>query len=333
MPSSETDVQNRFTPPVRASAPGKAILCGEHAVVYGQPAIALPIMSASARATVRAARRGIHIRLPDINQRLRARRGAEHPLLVLAQHTVEHLGVGSPALDIKLKSTIPIASGMGSGAALGAALVRGIAAFYNRPIDAATVSNLVYVSERMFHGKPSGIDNTVVSYEQPVWYQRDRDGTSHLEALHVGAPVHLVIADTGVRAPTRLLVGGVAERWAANLQRYDRWFAEIGALVRAARDALQTGEHERLGALLDKDHTLLQLIGVSSPELDQLVAAARDAGALGAKLSGGGGGGIMLALVTPANAENVGACDPHRPRRERGRGTIATSKQILVMAL
>lgn len=294
---------------VRASAPGKAILCGEHAVVYGQPAIALPIMAASATATVRTAdKAGITIRLPDINQRLRRNRPTEHPLMVLARRTLERIGITSPTLDVKLQSTIPIASGMGSGAALGAALVRGLAAYYERPLDPATVSALVYESERFFHGTPSGIDNTVVSFAQPVWYRRDSaGGSSQLEALHIGAACDFIIGNTGVRAPTRLTVAGVRERWTAEPRTYERHFERIGQLTAAARDALRVGDIVKLGELLNEDQTTLEQIGVSSPELNRLVQAARDAGALGAKLSGGGGGGIMLALVTPASSAAVGA--------------------------
>lgn len=299
------DLRSRpHTPIVHATAPGKAILCGEHAVVYGHPAIALPIMAAAARATIRAAsRQGITIKLPDINQRLRGHRSAKHPLIVLAGRTLDHINVAAPHLDIMLQSTIPIASGMGSGAALGAALVRGLATFYGRPLDPATVSTLVYELERFFHGTPSGIDNTVVSYAQPIWYRRDKGGSSpHLEALQIGAPFGFIIGDTGVRSPTRMTVAGVRERWTADLRTYERHFDQIGQLTSAARDALSLGDTIRLGHILNENHAVLEQIGVSSPELNRLVGAAREAGALGAKLSGGGAGGIMLAVVGPDHA-------------------------------
>ncbi len=291
---------------VQVSAPGKAILCGEHAVVYGQPAIALPVTAASATAIVRSTDSpGITIRLPDINQRLRGYRATEHPLMVLARLTLEHIGITSPHVQITLYSTIPIASGMGSGAALGAALVRGLAAYYERPLDAQGVSTLVYESERFYHGTPSGIDNSVVSFAQPIWYRRDSTGVL-LEPLRIGATFDFMIGDTGVRAPTRQTVGGVRERWTADPDTYNRAFEQIGEIAHDVRETLEQGNHEALGRLLDHNQKSLQQIGVSSPELNRLVGAARNAGALGAKLSGGGGGGIMLALVTPATAHAVG---------------------------
>ena len=181
----------------RSTAPGKLILCGEHAVVYGQPAIAVPVAAVSATATVSdgsnerdrssagvealAGSRagvealagkepGIVVELPDIGERWRVDDRPEHPLALLIGQTLAVLGMETiPSLAIRLESTIPIAGGMGSGAALSAALVRALAEHLGNPLDAGTVSALVYESERFYHGTPSGIDNTVVSYGQPVW--------------------------------------------------------------------------------------------------------------------------------------------------------------------
>jgi mevalonate kinase len=102
-------------------------------------------------------------------------------------------------------------------------------------------------------------------------------------------------------------VAGVRDRWQAEPERYEGLFDEMAAIVKAARQVIESGPAERLGPLMDQNHAILQKIGVSCPELERLVDAAHKAGAWGTKLSGGGQGGNMLALVRPQNAEAVAA--------------------------
>jgi mevalonate kinase len=220
--------------------------------------------------------------------------------------------------------------GEGSGAAVATAVVRTLAAHLGQQLPPAEISTLVYASERRFHGTPSGIDNTVIAYEQPIWFVRTGVGgwepgvgvsspqlptpNSQLpiiEPIAIAAPFTLLIGDTGVRSATRLAVGEVRTRWQAEPQRYEALFDQIGALVDRARAALAAGDLTSLGPLLSRNHELLQQIGVSSPELDALVAAAQLAGALGAKLSGAGWGGVMLALVTPETRARVAGALEH----------------------
>ena len=294
-----------------ASAPGKVILCGEHAVVYGQPAIALPLPDVRAQATIEdsSTGSGAILELPDVGESRRL--SEEHPLATLARLVCEHLGVATPLdLHITLRSTVPIASGMGSGAALGAALVKALAAHLGSPLGPEVVARLVYESERFYHGTPSGIDNTVVSYEQAIWFVRGQDqGEARMPPtiapLQIGAPFALVIGDTGVRAPTHVTVRGVRERREHAPERFDAVFAAIGREVTAIREYLAGGKLPELGAALNRNQALLRAIGVSSAELERLIAAALSGGALGAKLSGGGGGGIMLALATVEQHETV----------------------------
>jgi len=294
----------------RASAPGKLIVCGEHAVVHRRPALALPLPLVRAHATVeRSDEGGIVCDAPDVGETWRLVDRVEHPLAQVIRATLRRLHIASPpSMVITIRSDIPIASGMGSGAATSAAIVRALAAFFAQPLPDSDVAALVYVGEQAYHGTPSGIDNTVVSYEQPVWFVRGMDGAPPtIEPIHIGAPLHLVIGDTGVRAPTYATVGGVRARWEGDPARYEALFDQIGDIVQAVRVALEQGQSKEIGALLDRNQALLAEAGVSSPELEHLIAAARGAGALGAKLSGGGGGGIMLALATPQTAAPIQA--------------------------
>jgi mevalonate kinase len=163
------------------------------------------------------------------------------------------------------------------------------------------VNTLAYEIEKLHHGTPSGIDNTVITYAKPVYFVKGQP----IEVFRVGAPFTIVIADTGVSALTKESVGDVRELWKADKTRWEKVFDEIGKIARFARKRIENGEWMALGPLMDKNHTLLQQLTVSSPELDRLVEAAHRSGALGAKLSGGGRGGNMIALVHKENAPAV----------------------------
>ncbi len=278
------------------SAPGKVILFGEHAVVYGRPAIAVPVSQVAATATVTpgAAGSGCLLDLSDIGETVPVTgESTVQPLALVTRLTLEALELPTPDWRITLRSTIPVSSGLGSGAAAATAIVRAVTAAAGRSLTPAEVSALVYESERLFHGTPSGIDNTVIAYEQPVWFVRGQPP----EPFAIARPLTLVIGDTGVASPTSVTVGDVRRGWQADPRRYDSIFDAIDRVVVAARDAVETGDNAALGRLMDENHALLQEMDVSSADLDRLCAAARQAGALGAKLSGGGRGGNMIALA------------------------------------
>ncbi|NJN65948.1 MAG: mevalonate kinase [Chloroflexaceae bacterium] len=291
-------------PPSSASAPAKLILCGEHAVVYGRPAIALPLAGVRANVQVDQGRpgSGITLRATNLHQEWKVDGASPDPLGELALATLHHLGIPPSDLVIMIDSAIPIAGGMGSGAAVATALVRALAAHIGCVLPAGEISALVYTCEQRYHGTPSGIDNTVIAHERPIWFERrmgsgQRRTVNHIEPVAIANPLTLVIGDTGVRSETRLPVGEVRQRWQADPTTYEALFDQVGSLVRQAREALAMGDHESLGPLLNENQRLLETMGVSSPELARLVQAARDAGASGAKLSGAGWGGVMLALA------------------------------------
>jgi mevalonate kinase len=279
-------------------APGKVILCGEHAVVYGRPAIAVPVTEVQAQAHVipAPAGQGVTIAAPDLDREfaLRAAPGDE-PLARIVRLSLEALHItGEPDLVITVTSTVPVARGMGSGAAVSTAAVRALAAHYGRWLTSRAISDLVYQTELLYHGTPSGIDNTVVAFEKPVYFVRDKGW----EIFWPGRPILLAVADTGIQSPTREVVGDLRRRYHTDPARYEPLFDRTGRVAVAARAAVERGEIEALGRLLDENHALLQEMDVSCPELDRLVTAAREGGALGAKLSGAGRGGNVIALVT-----------------------------------
>jgi mevalonate kinase len=294
-------------PAITASAPGKIILFGEHAVVYNRPAIAVPVAQVKARASIlpgiKLSPGTIQIEAPDIQlSACLDQLPAGHPLAQAVRAVLRQLAIERPpAFTLRITSTIPIAAGLGSGAAVSVAIIRALSAFLGSPLPDAVVSTLAYEVERIHHGNPSGIDTTVITYSRPVFFIRGQAP----QLFELTRPFTLVIADTGVKSPTALAVSGVRERWQKETSRYEQWFDQISAITNEARRIIEGGDPLRLGPLIDENHALLVAIGVSSPELETLVTAARRAGALGAKLSGGGAGGNLIALSTPENAPAI----------------------------
>lgn len=289
-----------------ASAPGKVILLGEHSVVYGRPAIAVPVADVQATAVVTSEREepGVAIHALDIGQTIDVVSAPEdEPLSLTVRNVLACAGVrpNDVRLSVTIHSTIPVASGLGSGAAVAAALVRALARHLGLDIDTSQVSSLVYETEKIHHGTPSGVDNTVVTYEQPVFFRRGQP----IETFRVGQPFWLAIADSGLPSVTRETVADVRAAWQQDPPAYEDLFDRIGALVVAARGAIEQGDPALLGNGMNRNHGLLQEMGVSSPALDALVIAALDAGAYGSKLSGGGRGGNVIALIDLAHKEDV----------------------------
>lgn len=291
---------------MKASAPGKIILFGEHAVVYGRAAIAVPVSQVGAQAEVsESSRLGIWIDAADVGLHAElSTLPVEDPLAALVHGFCStFLGKPYPNLHITISSTIPVASGMGSGTAVSVALGRAMAAALGLPISDEQINALAYEIEKLHHGAPSGIDNTVVTYARPVFFTMARP----IQTLGVGAPFTIVIGDSGVRAPTRESVGDVRRLWESDRPRWEAVFDQIGRLSQKAREVIESGSWAEMGPLMNENHALLQQLTVSSPQLDRLVARALDAGALGAKLSGGGRGGNMIALVSDGTAAAVAA--------------------------
>ena len=288
----------------KASTPGKIILFGEHAVVYRRPALAVPVIQVTAEVEISdTSRGGIWIDAPDIDLHAELNTlPSDHPLAAVIHNLLFTLGMDPfPSLNIKIDSTIPVASGLGSGAAVSVALIRAFSTHLGQAITDEEVNAFAFEIEKLHHGTPSGIDNTVVTYGKPVYFVKGLP----LETFKVGRPFTMVIGNTGVPAPTKESVGDVRKLWEADKIKWEEVFDKAGEIAKKARRKIESGDWEELGELMDQNHALLQEMTVSSSELDKLVLAARKAGALGAKLSGGGRGGNMIALVSLGTAETV----------------------------
>jgi len=287
---------------MKASACSKAILLGEHAVVYDVPAVAVPLSSVRAYVYVLHSDAFVITAANDTSWRLTE--ADRHPFVELLKQISRAVQMPLPPQRFHIDSQIPMASGLGSGAAIATALGRALLQALERSMSNEALNALIYESETYYHGTPSGIDNTVVVYERPIYFQRSHP----VRILESFQPFTLVVADTGLKAPTREAVEDVRRLYMEDPQRVETIFSEIKQTVERGVDAMIRGDIQQLGAAFNANHSLLQALTVSCPALDTLVDVARSAGALGAKLSGGGRGGNMIALVNAHDAHSVQEC-------------------------
>ncbi len=296
-------------PAISCSAPGKVILCGEHAVVYQKPAIAIPVFEGSTKCSIVAKPTAPHdetmIIAPNIALKCHLRCLVEtHPIrtaiyLVLEKLNLDHL----PVCEIRIQSTLPTAAGLGSSASTSVALIRALSAFLGYSILDEEVNQLAFEIEKIHHGTPSGIDNTVITYEKTLFFIKGKS----TEFLLPGKQLTLVIADTGIKGSTSKAVSDVRQGLITQPELFETIINRIGDLVFASKELFINGDFQLLGKNLTENHALLREIGVSCDKLDRLVECALESGALGAKLSGGGQGGNMIALVESHDAEAVAA--------------------------
>ncbi len=274
---------------------GKVVLLGEHAVVYGRHAIGAPVPM-TIKALVEDCDAGIHLMIPrwgveyELAADPRERRSFERPAGVV----LDKLGLGGRSMRIEVFPDVPRGMGLGGSAAMAVAIVRALDRHFELGLSDAEINSLAFESEKIAHGSPSGLDNTIASYGKPVVY---RPGDPPLvEPLNVTEPIAAVIGMSGAEGLTATTVRRVREAWRKNPKLYERIFDEIDALTLRAVQAIQDRDLELLGELMNINHGLLNALQVSTPELEQLVETARRHGALGAKLTGGGGGGSVIAI-------------------------------------
>ena len=287
-------MKNSFT------APGKIILFGEHAVVYGKPAIAIPVSGMRASAWSEPGEGKLTINALDLNQKI----GLENKtsqFSVLAQTLLSKTKQSEPNLTINLTSKLPQGSGMGSSAATSTAVCKALSNYLGVNLEKNQISELVFDAEKIVHGTPSGIDNTVVAYESPVYFVKGQEPVT----FDSGRTFYLVIGDTGIQSSTKETVGNVRDLLDKEPKLMNGYFDEIENVTKGGKKAIEDGDKEAVGELMNKNHELLNKIGVGHRELEKLVDVSLDAGALGAKLTGGGGGGNMVALADSAKEQKV----------------------------
>ena len=277
----------------RGRAGGKVILLGEHAVVYGRPALAAGLGLGLEVGVTRGAG-------PVVAPDRPARAGDARPVRLLAQ-AAGLLGLDPRELVVQVRSELSPGAGLGSSAALTVALLRALAELADRALGREEEIALGRRLEAIFHGHPSGIDPAAAALGSCFRFVRGEPPA--ITPLRLGGPLPLVVAFGDRPRSTGAAVTGLRARWEADRERHEQLFDAVGEVVERGVGAAEAGDLVALGGLFDENQQLLEALGVSSPEVETLVGAARRAGALGAKLTGGGAGGAAIALA--ADAEEV----------------------------
>ena len=290
----------------RSTACGKVILLGEHAVVYGRHAVAVPIPLA-VEARVVDADDGVQLLIPRWGVEQRVPAVGEHPAGVagILALLLERLDLADRAMTIEVFPNVPRAVGLGGSSALAVSVIRALDSHFRLGLDAKAINDFAFACEQAAHGTASGVDNTLATYGTPLVF---RAAGSHGEAsfreIELAAPLPLVIGLSGKESLTAASVARVGAAWQRNKPRYEAVFDQIDALARHAADAARDGQLAELGELMNLCHGFLNALQVSTRELETLVDVARSHGAVGAKLTGGGGGGSIVALC-PEGTDGV----------------------------
>jgi mevalonate kinase len=281
---------------------GKAILFNEHFVVYGVPAIVSAIGKYSVAKVNPIEKSGwtlIDDRKATPNYKEdKIEQQTDSINRILKKMDID---LSKNGIEITLDGTLYCASGIGASAASCVAIARALSDHFNLDLSDEEINEVAYEGEKGYHGSPSGIDNTASTFGGLIWFEKGENIV--MEKITIPTPIEIVMGNTGKVANTAAAVAGVRERREKNPEKYKEIFDRAENIAYLARNALKNEDHKELGKLMNESHKLLQNIEVSSRELDFLVKLARDQGAIGAKLTGGGLGGNIIALTPDKNLQ------------------------------
>lgn len=267
---------------------GKTIFFGEHFVVYSIPAIAAGI---SNQATV-------ELKKSDELKYTANITGTTIPELTMkAMHAIKDALKIKDNFHVHLTGNLPTFGGLGSSAAFCVAVTRALNEEYTLGMDDKHINLIAYEGEKTFHGNPSGIDNTMATYGGAMLFIRGKTPQENrFEKIKIAKPMHCVIGVTGISSPTAKMVANVRQFKDEDPDQFQNLCDQAVELIKKAQTALSGGDLIEIGRLMNENQNLLRAIGVSIEQNDAIIKAALDAGALGAKVTGGGGGGTCLCL-------------------------------------
>ncbi len=293
-----------------ARAPGKIILSGEHFVVLGAPAVAMAInlyahvrarMTSPGKILVEA---DIPPRLLGDNlsgiQRIDTKRLME-PLRLAATEALAYMGKEGVGVSLGIECEIPVGAGLGSSASTTVAIIVAVAQSQAVVLERDEIFKIAFGPESYLHGKPSGVDQAACTYGGMITFTKPYQ----IRPLKLKRVPLFLVCDTGIHRSTKGLVGAVVKRSEVKKKSFGKHLDEVEKISQGAVRALKRENDEELGFLMNRNQELLAEIGVSHPKLDRLVKVARAHGALGAKLTGAGGGGCIIALCPDEKARNL----------------------------
>ncbi|MFC4772791.1 mevalonate kinase [Enterococcus hermanniensis] len=273
-------------------ASGKIILMGEHSVVYGEPAIAFPFSGTGIQATIRKHKLESWIESSFFHGPLSEAPTTMRNVTILLWYLVKHFKIPEP-FYLKVESSIPAERGMGSSAAVAVAITRAVFDWMEEPTTQKNVLYFVNQAEAVAHGNPSGIDATTISGTEPILYQKEIG----FQPFQLNMDAYLVVADTGIKGQTRKAVRDIAKLMELRPRETAKQIKSLGRLTQQAQQAILKNQPHILGDCMNQAQGLLRLLGTSNRHLDHLIETALNHEALGAKLTGGGRGGCMIALA------------------------------------
>ncbi len=291
---------------IQVSAPGKAILIGEHSAVYGFPALAVALPDIRLQLTLKAHPAGeaprswlsafeFHVRGKpwDISTtHLETLYAALQMACDISESGIQLAEIEPQGIEVT--SQIPLGAGMGGSAALSSAFVRLIDKVTQKS-ESTSLESLAFRTNKidaLFHGNASGLDAAAVAGNGVIQFEKGKGA----EPVSFSKPFYLVLVDSGERSETLTMVEGVAQRRLQEQEKIDFALHSLGDLALQARDALVQGRLEDLGSYLNDAQVLLESLGVSTRRVEDISHKLRSVGALGAKLTGAGGGGMVLGL-------------------------------------
>lgn len=272
----------------------KVILLGEHAVVYGQPAIALPLTDLAMTVKIESREAGQVVLSKAYQGPLVAMAEVYEGIRQLINRLLKHFRADEMPFTMTITSNIPQERGMGSSAATAIAIVRAFFNFFDEPLPKQDLQLWASIEESITHGLPSGLDTATAAHDEAVWFIKGQQP----EKIDMSLDGTLILADTGIQGQTGLAISVVRENLTNDPETGQHHIDQIGEIAKSTRTAIAENNLVKIGNYMNEAQSHLSALGISHPKLDELINAARHAGALGAKLTGGGVGGTMIALTT-----------------------------------